>query len=279
MLDSTQHDDMLSTLKAKLNELPSLMAAYQQIEPAILEAFGAQRMSLFQRRLQHQDLVARFKTGKETREIKVAISPQSIAGYVAMAQQALIINDPYDDEILKDVHFRLRFDKKFDQSSKFKTDSILCVPVMNAGVLMGVMQVINKADKGFDNDDLNLALKIADMLGDKFRYELGGTTHPFDYLAHKSLISEKALEELTKEDNIRQTVQRLISEHRIAEAEIGNAVSIHFQVPFIGYLPDNYHLHQTDAKLNLSYLKRNYVAVIADVRENPIVLMAEPNNA
>lgn len=279
MFDSTQHANMLQTLQAQLNNLPSLMAAYQQIEPLILQAFSAQRMSLFQRRLQHQDLVARFKTGKETREIKVPISPQSIAGYVAMSQQPLIINDPYDDEILKAVHFRLRFDKKFDQASNFKTESILCVPVMNAGVLMGVMQVINKADKGYDNDDLNLALKIADMLGDKFRYELGGTTNPFDYLVHKSLVSEKVIEDVTKESNIRQTVQRLVSEHRIPEAEIGSAVSIHYQVPFIGYLPDKYHLYQTDARLNLSYLKRNFVAVVADVRENPIVLMAEPNNA
>jgi hypothetical protein len=106
MFDSTQHASMLETLQTQLNDVPSLMAAYQQIEPLILQAFSAQRMSLFQRRLQHQDLVARFKTGKETREIKVAISPQSIAGYVAMAQQPLIINDPYDDEILKAVHIR-----------------------------------------------------------------------------------------------------------------------------------------------------------------------------
>lgn len=280
MFDSTQHAAMLQTLQTQLNELPSLMAAYQQIEPLILQAFGAKRMSLFQRRLQQQDLVARFKTGKETREIKVSISPQSIAGYVAMAQQALIINDPYDDEQLKAVHSRLRFDKKFDKSSQFKTDNILCIPVMNAGVLMGVMQVINTSNSGgYNENDLALALEISEMLGDKFRYELGGTTHPFDYLVHQNLISDKIVTELTEEATMRQSVQRLMSEHRVAEHDIGSAISIHYQVPYIAYLPDNYHLYHTDAKLNLSYLKRNYVAVIADVRENPIVLMAEPHNA
>jgi type II secretory ATPase GspE/PulE/Tfp pilus assembly ATPase PilB-like protein len=280
MFDSSQHAAMLQTLQTQLDELPSLMAAYQQIEPLILNAFGAKRMSLFQRRLQHQDLVARFKTGKETREIKVSISPQSIAGYVAMAQQALIINDPYDDSQLSAIHSRLRFDKKFDKNSQFKTDNILCVPVMNAGVLMGVMQIINTNNSaGYQDSDLSLALEISDMLGDKFRYELGGTTNPFDYLVHKNLVSNKVIQELTQDATMKQSVQRLMSEHRIAEQEIGNAISVHYQVPFIGYLPENYHLYQTDAKLNLSYLKRNYVAVVADVRENPIVLMAEPNNA
>lgn len=280
MFNSTQHAAMLQNLQDQLNQLPSLMAAYQQIEPLILQAFSAKRMSLFQRRLQHQDLVARFKTGKETREIKVSISPQSIAGYVAMAQQALIINDPYDDQQLKAIHYRLRFDKKFDQLSQFKTDNILCIPVMNAGVLMGVMQVINTSNPGgYDENDLVLAQEISDMLGDKFRYELGGTTHPFDYLVHKNLLSDKVIQEITHDATMKQTVQRLISEHRIAEHEIGNAISVHYQVPFIAYLPDKYHLYQNDAKLNLSYLKRNHVAVVADVRENPIVLMAEPNNA
>lgn len=280
MFDSTQHSAMLQTLQSQLNELPSLMAAYQQIEPLILQAFNAKRMSLFQRRLQHQDLVARFKTGKETREIKVSISPQSIAGYVAMAQQPLIINDPYDDELLKSIHFRLKFDKKFDQSSQFKTDNILCIPVMNAGVLMGVMQVINTDNNaGYDDNDLALASEISDMLGDKFRYELGGTTNPFDYLVHKNLVADKVIQDLAQNTTLKQTVQRLISEHRVPEQEIGNAISVHYQVPYIPYLPDKYHLYQNDAKLNLSYLKRNYVAVIADARENPIVLMSEPNNA
>jgi type II secretory ATPase GspE/PulE/Tfp pilus assembly ATPase PilB-like protein len=279
MFDGEDQSALLETLQTQLKELPSLMTAYQQIEPLILQVFNAKRMSLFQRRLQHQDLVARFKTGKETREIKVPISPQSIAGYVAMAQQPLIINDPYDAELLKATHSRLRFDKKFDLASNFKTESILCIPVMNAGVLMGVMQIINTANGFFQDEDLKLASKISDMLGDKFRWELGGTTNPFDYLVHKGLIDEKIIDELTKDTTVKQTVQRLISEYRIPEDQIANAVSVHFQVPFMPYLPDKYHLYQHENKLNLSYLKRNTVAVIADVRENPIVLMAEPNNA
>jgi type II secretory ATPase GspE/PulE/Tfp pilus assembly ATPase PilB-like protein len=255
-------------------------ATQPKLEPFVLGLFDAQRMSVFQRRRQHQDLVARFKTGKETREIKVPISPMSIAGYVALSQLPLSINDPYNKVELASIHKRLNFADRFDKSSTFLTRNIICVPILDSGVLMGVMQVINKKNATFTQDDLALANAIAKVIGEKFRYELGGTSQPFDYLAHRNLITEKELKKLqeTSHDN-KQLVQRLTSEHRIPEDDLGNALSVHFQVPYIAYLPNKYRLFQGNSKLNLSYLRRNLVAVLADVKDNPIVLMAEPNNA
>ncbi|GGW78327.1 general secretory pathway protein GspE [Alteromonas halophila] len=280
MYSDSSQQQTLDQINAILAEHSSLMDAYQRLEPIILNLFGAQRMSIFQRRRQHQDLVARFKTGKETLEIKVPISPMSIAGYVALSQLPLIIDDPYNAEELREIHPRLRFADKFDKGSDFKTNNILCVPILNAGVLMGVMQIINKQSGSFNDADLETAKELAELLGAKFRYELGGTNNPFDLLIHRNAISDKALADITESSNdMRQIVQRLISEQRIAEQQIGNSLSIHYQVPFIAYQPDKYHLYEGESRLNLSYLKRNYVAVIADVRENPIVLMAEPNNA
>lgn len=280
MLANSSQQQTLDQINNILASHSSLMDAYQKLEPIILNMFGAKRMSIFQRRRQHQDLVARFKTGKETLEIKVPISPMSIAGYVALAQLPLIIADPYDASELKEIHPRLRFADKFDKNNDFKTANILCVPILNAGVLMGVMQIINKQTGSFNDADLELAQQLSGILGAKFRFELGGTNNPFDLLLHQQSINEKTLKELieTSQDH-RHVVQRLISEHRISEDQIGNSLSIHYQVPFVSYLPDKYHLYQSDSKLNLSYLKRNFVAVIADVRDNPIVLMAEPNNA
>ncbi|XOV81434.1 MAG: ATPase, T2SS/T4P/T4SS family [Aestuariibacter sp.] len=256
------------------------MDAYQKLEPVILKLFGAERMSIFQRRRQHQDLVARFKTGNEVREIKVAISPQSIAGYVALSQLPLIINDPYNANELKEIHPRLKFADKFDKSSSFRTKSILCVPILNAGVLLGVMQIINKNKGDFHDSDLELGKGLGEMLGNKFRFELGGTKHPFQYLVLKNHISDAQLEQLTESNkDHKQIIQKLITEHRVPENEIGLALSVHYQVPYIEYHPEKYHLFQNESRLNVSYLKRNLVAVIADAKEHPMVLMAEPNNA
>ncbi|MGJ8681286.1 ATPase, T2SS/T4P/T4SS family [Paraglaciecola sp.] len=256
------------------------MDAYHKFEPFILEWLGAERMSIFMRRRQHQDLVARFKTGKETKEIKVPISPMSIAGYVALSQTALIINDPYNKDELANIHKRLNFADKFDKSSTFKTRNIICMPILDSGVLMGVMQIINKKEGDFSSEDLDLVNQISDIIGKKFRYELGGTSEPFDYLVHRNLVSDTQLKKLKESSNDnKQLVQRLASEYRVPDEDLGMALSVHYQVPFLAYLPDKYHLYQSESKLNLSYLKRNLVAVISDVADNPIVLMAEPNNA
>lgn len=280
MSDINQNQLVFDKINTVLAKNPTLLDAYKELEPLILGLFDAQRMSIFQRRRQHQDLVARFKTGKETLEIKVPISPLSIAGYVALSQRSLIISNPYDKEELTAIHPRLRFEDKFDKSSDFKTLNILCVPILNADVMMGVMQIINKKNGPFTNRDLGIAQKLNEILGNKFRYELGGTKNPFDLLLHENLISEKALTELQDSSNdVRQLVQRLISEYRINEAKIGNSLSIHYQVPFISFDPDKYHLYQSESRLNSSYLKRNYVAVVANANDKAIVLMAEPNNA
>jgi type II secretory ATPase GspE/PulE/Tfp pilus assembly ATPase PilB-like protein len=274
------NEDKFEHIHQLLATQPTLMDAYHKLEPFILNWFGAERMSIFQRRRQHQDLVARFKTGNETREINVPISPQSIAGYVALSQLPLITSDPYNQQELAAIHPRLKFADKFDKTSSFKTNNVICVPILEAGVLMGVMQIINKKSGSFSDADLELANSLAEIMGKNFRYELGGTSQPFEYLIHRKLISESDLKKVTdsSQDN-RQLVQRLASEHRVPEEDLGNALSVHYQVPYLSYLPDKYHLYQSESRLNLSYLKRNFVAVIADVAENPIVLMAEPNNA
>ena len=275
---------LLIQVTQMLDQDASLMDVYKELEPIILDLFQAERMSIFQRRRQHQDLVARFKTGKETVEIKVPISPLSIAGYVALSQRPMIVADPYNGELLKSIHPRLRFNQKFDKDNNFRTRNILCVPIMNADVLMGVIQIINKKGAGdhedFTQRDLELAHELTQIIGNKFRYELGGTNGPFDYLVHTGKLNAKALEEITESGaDLRTTIQRLISEQRISEPLIGAALSIHYQVPFVGFLPDKYHPYQSESRLNESYLKRNYVAVIADAHDRPIVLMSEPNNA
>lgn len=279
-MNTTQQHQILTQIDSLLEQHDSLFNAYQKLEPLILGLFEAQRMSIFQRRRQHQDLVAHFKTGNEIREIQVAISPQSIAGYVALSQQPLIISDVHDASELRQIHPRLKFENKFDKTSSFTTHNILCVPILNAGVLLGVVQFINKKQGTFTESDLSIANDLSTLLGNKFRFELGGTKQPFQYLVHRNQISEAELDQLMQSSKEhKQIIQRLISEHRVPETEIGQALSVHYQVPYLSYLPDKYHLFQGESRLNLSYLKRNLVAVVADASESPVVVMAQPNNA
>ena len=80
---------------------------------------------------------------------------QGIAGWVATHGQPLIINNAYKDE---------RFFAKIDLSSGFRTQSMLCVPLMVEQQVIGVMEAINKQSGYFSENDQRLMLAVAGPL-------------------------------------------------------------------------------------------------------------------
>ncbi len=279
MFNPQLRTNLLKSLNAIFQQFSDIHDAYEQFEPAILNAFNAHRMCIFQRRSAHRDLVARYKTGGDLREIKVPVNTQSIAGYVAMVQRPVNIKNPYDDQALKEIHYKLKFEKKYDRISRVKTDNILAVPIKHNDVLLGVLEIINKESGPFTDDDLALANQVANALADNYRYELGGTARPFDYLVHKKLIDKDSFKNTPKNASIKHVAYLLANEHQVSEKHICEALSVYYQVPAIEFNPAEYHVSPNDSRLNPSYLKRNLVAIVRDVNERALVLMFEPNNA
>ena len=74
----------------------------------------------------------------------IPINEKTISGYCALTQQLLNIPDAYD--LPPNVPYS--FGKTYDQISKYKTTSMLTVPLINADkILFGVIQIINAKDK------------------------------------------------------------------------------------------------------------------------------------
>ena len=62
------------------------------------------------------------------------------AGYVAETGETLNIHNAYDDP---------RFNPTIDEQTGYTTHSILCMPICIRGLVIGVVQMINKSDGGF----------------------------------------------------------------------------------------------------------------------------------
>ncbi len=78
-----------------------------------------------------------------------------IAGWVAQHNQPLIVPN---------VNIDPRFSQSVDSDVDFQTRSILCVPLVGRGDVMGVIQAINKVNgQEFDDDDLSLLRLVADL--------------------------------------------------------------------------------------------------------------------
>ncbi|MFC1706271.1 GAF domain-containing protein [Planctomycetota bacterium] len=108
------------------------------------QLMNAERASLFLVDQTTGDLWSKVAEGAETRTINIA-KGRGIAGWVADNGRILVIPDAYKDD---------RFDSSYDEKSGFRTRNILCGPIEGVdGHILGVIQVINKRDGSFDEED------------------------------------------------------------------------------------------------------------------------------
>ena len=80
---------------------------------------------------------------------------EGIAGWVAQNRESVLIEDAQNDP---------RFSSQADQETGFVTRTVLCVPLLYGGDLLGVINVLNSKDKpGFDFFDEELLECFADL--------------------------------------------------------------------------------------------------------------------
>ncbi len=89
---------------------------------------------------------------EELKKIRLK-SGEGIAGWVAKEKKPLLVEDCYNDS---------RFSRKGDSNSGFVTRSMMSVPLLAKGKVLGTVQVLNKIDGSFfNNDDLMIFLALA----------------------------------------------------------------------------------------------------------------------
>jgi len=93
------------------------------------------------RRQLHFKLSQNDSVSFDSREFAMPISTRSMAGYVALEQKTLRIDDVYE----MPVGSPFGFDRSFDQKVGYRTRSMLVTPLITSkGEVIGVLQLINK---------------------------------------------------------------------------------------------------------------------------------------
>jgi len=77
---------------------------------------------------------------------------QGIAGWIFTHRQPVIIEDAWQDE---------RFFKGIDESLGYRTKSLIGVPLMTKGEMIGVLEVLKKSGEKFDEQDLDTLSALA----------------------------------------------------------------------------------------------------------------------
>ncbi len=112
-----------------------------------------ERASLFLHDQSVDELVTRISTELEIEEIRISIE-EGIVGWVARRLKVANIPDPQADA---------RWDSMTDRKTGFITRNILALPIVSAqnGKLIGVLQLLNKENGGFDSHDEEVGAAFA----------------------------------------------------------------------------------------------------------------------
>jgi len=111
----------------------------------------AERGSLFIMGRDRKTLWSKIAHGMDAEIIKLTVG-SGVAGHVAETGEILNIPDAYADE---------RFDRAWDDRTGFKTDTILCVPMLGQNrSVVGVIQALNHAGGPFTEDDEELLMAL-----------------------------------------------------------------------------------------------------------------------
>ncbi|MGH9535364.1 MAG: PP2C family protein-serine/threonine phosphatase [Terriglobales bacterium] len=134
----------------RLQPLLELMVA------EVAAAMQAERSTLFLVDPRHpSELVSRVAAPVE-QEIRVRIG-EGIAGATAESRTAINVADAYRDA---------RFNPAFDRASRFRTRSLLSMPILDPdGVLIGVVQALNRQEGRFTPADEQFLEAICGQLG------------------------------------------------------------------------------------------------------------------
>nr|WP_227494223.1 ATPase, T2SS/T4P/T4SS family [Ramlibacter pallidus] len=234
----------------QLQAVTTRIHATENIDEIMLEAsqdicklFNADRLTLYAVSDDRGSIVSKVKTGLNTsRDLKLPISAQSIAGYVAHSRELVNIADVYDDEALKRIHPSLSFLKEVDKRSGYRTKQMLVVPILDGAVLHGVLQVINnKSDMPFGELEVEGAAQLCKTLATAIRQRMdraqGGARRKstkYDGLIADGVLTQDELQAAVQKarEEALSVEQVLVSDYSIRPAQIGPSLAKFFGVPY-----------------------------------------------
>ena len=273
----------------KLQAVTNKIHATRNIDEIILEVsqdirtlFEAERLTLYVTNEDNSAIVSKVKTGlNEFKELKLAINPQSIAGYVAYNKTILNIADVYDDAELERISPEIHFLKEVDKKTGFRTKQMLIFPILGQedGALMGVVQVINTmsglpfpqmAEEGAPELAKTLAIALSQR-----QAPIGVVKTKFDALVSEGIISTTELElaQRSARKKGKDLEEVLIEEFQVKPTDIGKSLATFFGVSLEPFKADRVKPMDLLKNLKPDYVVANGWLPIDETKEEGLVIL------
>lgn len=146
----------LFSIAGSLNSTLDIDFLLRKVGAAAEQLTGSEASSIMLVTDDKKSLFFRIASGEKASALKTMTLPigQGIAGWVAQHRQPQVVNDTRTDP---------RFAGKFDKASGFETRSLLCVPMVFRGELVGVVEVLNKKQGSYTEAHIGLLSSLASL--------------------------------------------------------------------------------------------------------------------
>jgi type II secretory ATPase GspE/PulE/Tfp pilus assembly ATPase PilB-like protein len=277
----------LQQVTTKIHETENIDQIMLEASQDICRLFNADRLTLYAVNEDRSAIVSKVKTGLNTsRDLKLPISAQSIAGYVAHSKQMVNIADVYDDEALKRIHPTLTFLKEVDKRSGYRTKQMLVMPILDGDTLHGVLQVINnKSDQPFGELEVEGASQLCKTLATAIRQRMQKAEDgqrrkatKYDGLLSAGVLTADELQAavLKAREEAKPVEYVLMADYQIRPAQIGPSLAKFFGVPYEPFNAGRIRSEQLQGPLKREFVIEQGWIPLEESPDGLVVMCADP---
>jgi type II secretory ATPase GspE/PulE/Tfp pilus assembly ATPase PilB-like protein len=277
----------LQTVTNKIHATSNIDEIMLDLSADICQLFHCDRVTVYLIDESGKFIVSKVKTGLNSfSDLKLPISDQSVAGYVAMFKEIANIRDVYDDAELKSHSPNLHFLQEVDKRTGYRTKEMLVSPLLDAasGNILGVAQLINNKRGGpFSHFEEEGIKELCNTLAIAFTQRLkqaaaAPVRSKYDILVSDAMISAAEMDLATRSAR-RQGIDVedvLVNEFQVKLSSIGQALGKFYGVPYTPYNPDRIKPVELLKNLKRDYVEQNQWLPIEDTKDGMIVLTVDP---
>ena len=275
----------LQTVTNKIHATSNIDEIMLELSQDICNLFNADRLTIYALGEDKASIVSKLKTGLNSfKDLRLPITDQSIAGYVALSRKIVNVRDVYDEAELKSIHAGLRFLQEVDKRTGYRTKQMLVAPIVEqpSGELMGVVQIINnKAGYPFAQVSEEGVKGLCETLAIAFAQRSKPAQmvrSKYDFLVAEAIVTAEELDlaKRTARKDGRSIEEVLINEYQVMLPALGAALSKFFNVPYESFKPDRIKPADLLKNLKRDYIEQNHWLPIDDTQEGLIVLCLDP---
>lgn len=260
-----------------------------ELAAEVTDFLKAEHVRLFAYNAVDEEVYTKEKLSDTFVEFRFPVDENSVAGYTALHQQVIGLDDVNNPEELAKFP-GLRYDNRYERKAGVKVKSILSIPILeNESDFIGIIQLVNmdrpvSSYASHIDFMIHLGKVIASFLFHHDERQRRATK--FDYLLEEGHVSQEELTQAisTARENLNDPIKGdvvsvLMDQFGVPAKAMQVSLSRYYLTDFLPYDDDHIIPPEIFKGFNLGYFQKNFVIPLARQEDTLRVLMDNPFNS